>query len=177
MHLVGISEIADLTGVSKQVVGNWRSRNSDFPEPAAELKSGPVWNFDDVAEWLTRHGMAMKDAQAPPSVKKGRKMAVTVGVVNMKGGVGKSTLTSNLGWYCAYNKNLKVLLVDLDPQFNLSQYVMGSDAYEELHSENKATVLDVFEQHTPPAITGVPRKQLLPKDVIVEVREWPDGSK
>lgn len=49
-------------------------------------------------------------------------MAVKVSLINMKGGVGKSTLTVNLAWHFAsYGEwNKKVLVVDLDPQFNAS---------------------------------------------------------
>ena len=45
----------------------------------------------------------------------------------MKGGVGKSTLTVNLAWHLAAYRNwLKnILVVDLDPQFNASQYLVG----------------------------------------------------
>jgi len=54
-------------------------------------------------------------------------MAKKVSLINMKGGVGKSTLTVNLVWhFAAYQRWLKkVLVVDLDPQFNASQYLVG----------------------------------------------------
>jgi chromosome partitioning protein len=42
-----------------------------------------------------------------------------VAVMNYKGGVGKTTLTANLGAVAA-SRGLRVLLVDLDPQTNLS---------------------------------------------------------
>ena len=53
-------------------------------------------------------------------------MAKKVSVINMKGGVGKSTLAVNLAWHFAAMSNWKknVLLVDLDPQFNASQYLL-----------------------------------------------------
>src|SRR5213080_3085892 len=63
------------------------------------------------------------------SHSKENKMATTVSLINMKGGVGKTTLAFNLAWYCAWQANLKVLAVDLDPQANLSQYFMGARKY------------------------------------------------
>lgn len=68
----------------------------------------------------------------------------------MKGGVGKSTLTVNLAWHlAAYTNWLKnVLVVDLDPQFNASQYLVGVNKYQKMISKDKPTVWDIFEQHT-----------------------------
>jgi chromosome partitioning protein len=43
----------------------------------------------------------------------------------MKGGVGKTTLAVNLAWHMHQNESANVLLVDLDPQFNATQYVEG----------------------------------------------------
>src|SRR5437588_6342159 len=53
-ELLGISDIARLAGVSRNVVANWRTRHSDFPTPAAEPTAGPVFRRDDVAEWLAK---------------------------------------------------------------------------------------------------------------------------
>lgn len=61
--------------------------------------------------------------------------AKIVSVINQKGGTGKTTTTINLG--SALSKlGKKVLLVDLDPQANLS-YSLGLE-------EPKATLADVF---------------------------------
>lgn len=77
-------------------------------------------------------------------------MAVKTSLINMKGGVGKSTLTVNLAWhFAAYgNWNKRVLVVDLDPQFNASQYLLGVSAYEKILSSKQPTVWDIFEQGT-----------------------------
>ena len=48
-------------------------------------------------------------------------------VFNQKGGVGKSSITVNLAAISAY-RGLKTLVIDLDPQANSSQYLLGDDA-------------------------------------------------
>ena len=50
-------------------------------------------------------------------------MAVCVSMINMKGGVGKTTLATQIAWYATTQLDKKVLLVDLDPQANASQSV------------------------------------------------------
>lgn len=44
-----------------------------------------------------------------------------ISVINMKGGVGKTTLTKELGYFMADKKDKKILFIDLDPQSNLTQ--------------------------------------------------------
>jgi len=77
-------------------------------------------------------------------------MPITVSLINMKGGVGKSTLTVNLAWHFAAYRNWlkKVLVVDLDPQFNASQYLVGVNGYESFIEDNNPTVWEILEQHT-----------------------------
>ena len=77
-------------------------------------------------------------------------MAATVSLINMKGGVGKSTLTVNLAWHFSGRGDWKkkVLVVDLDPQFNASQYLLGVKDYESILKSKKPTIWDIFEQST-----------------------------
>jgi chromosome partitioning protein len=77
-------------------------------------------------------------------------MAKKVSLINMKGGVGKSTLTVNLAWhFAAYPQWLRrVLVVDLDPQFNASQYLLGVSEYENILKKGTPTIWEVFEQNT-----------------------------
>ena len=63
-------------------------------------------------------------------------MAHKVALINMKGGVGKSTLAVNLAWEMAtapWHKS--VLVIDLDPQFNCSQYLIGARQIEGIISD------------------------------------------
>ena len=61
-------------------------------------------------------------------------------VFNQKGGVGKSTITCNLAAIGAHS-GLRTLVVDLDPQGNSSQYLLGDDA-----DSSDATIADFFDQ-------------------------------
>ena len=57
MDLVGLAEIAEMAGVSRQAVTNWTARHESFPEPLARLAAGPVWNRGDIATWLETQGL------------------------------------------------------------------------------------------------------------------------
>jgi len=61
----------------------------------------------------------------------------------MKGGVGKTTLAVNLAWYIHQNEPANVLLIDLDPQFNATQYVMDYKSFKN-HCEKAGTVSDLL---------------------------------
>lgn len=69
-------------------------------------------------------------------------MSRVVSLINMKGGVGKTTLAVALAWELA--KTTKVLLVDIDPQFNATQWLVPAEEYFDWIS-NKKTVFDVFQ--------------------------------
>jgi chromosome partitioning protein len=72
-------------------------------------------------------------------------MATVVTIMNMKGGVGKTTATVNIGgflsrYYFDGKKPLKTLVIDYDPQFNLSQSFLASKKYFKLESDYKTTL-------------------------------------
>lgn len=58
-------------------------------------------------------------------------MAKRIALFNHKGGVSKTTTTFNLGWMLA-SKGKRVILVDTDPQCNLTDLVLGYDGPSEL---------------------------------------------
>lgn len=98
-------------------------------------------------------------------------MAVVVTVMNMKGGVGKTTATVNLaGVLSSFNvagkPALKVLAIDYDPQFNLSQAFLPATDYFAAEAARKTTLailmdsgvalnpyqLQVPGNHNPPSV-------------------------
>lgn len=58
-------------------------------------------------------------------------MTKRISLFNHKGGVSKTTTTFNLGWMLA-NKGKRVLLVDCDPQCNLTGMFFGFEGLEDL---------------------------------------------
>ena len=69
--------------------------------------------------------------------------AKTISLLNMKGGVGKTALAVNLAWFLCRSRCKRVLLVDLDPQFNASQYLIEPEKWEQ-HKREKGTVADLL---------------------------------
>lgn len=54
LDLVGIYEIAEIAGCSKPAVSRWKKTLPDFPEPAAELRAGPVFWREQIVNWLAK---------------------------------------------------------------------------------------------------------------------------
>lgn len=83
-------------------------------------------------------------------------MTRVVSFINMKGGVGKTTLAVNVAYALAYVHKKKVLIVDDDPQFNATQYLITDDAYlKHINDRKKGTLLDVFVPRRAGAINTV----------------------
>ena len=78
----------------------------------------------------------------------GRDVTVAVSMINMKGGVGKTTVASQLA-HAATDDGLRVLAVDLDPQSNLSHSLLGPHRYVQYINANRPTVAQVFDGYTP----------------------------
>ena len=128
--LVGIAEIATLARVSPAAVANWRKRDQGFPEPLLELRAGPVFSVSAVRRWL--HS------------KRKVSMSNRISTINLKGGVGKTTTTVALAEMLAVNFEQKVLLVDLDPQTNLTTVMIGEDRWEERNAAHQ-TLAQLFK--------------------------------
>ncbi len=54
-HLVGMAEIAEILGVSRQRVAQLIESYEDFPKPEVELTSGRVWSRTAIETWIASH--------------------------------------------------------------------------------------------------------------------------
>jgi cellulose biosynthesis protein BcsQ len=66
----------------------------------------------------------------------------SIAIFNNKGGVGKTTLLANLASYLALRKERRVLIVDADPQCNITQLLFSDDEVDELYSSKATFTID-----------------------------------
>ena len=71
-------------------------------------------------------------------------MTHVVATINLKGGVGKTTTTAALGEMLSGEFGQRVLLIDLDPQTNLTLMMIGESRWGELDSQG-LTLAALFE--------------------------------
>ncbi|MCD6523628.1 MAG: ParA family protein [Thermococcus sp.] len=96
-------------------------------------------------------------------------MAVVISVANQKGGVGKTTLTLNLGYGLA-RAGKKVLLIDVDPQFNLTFGLIGMDVMK--YETNNVGTLMTRESSVEDTIVEVsPNLHLIPSHLNLSAKE------
>lgn len=93
---------------------------------------------------------------------------VTICVINLKGGVGKSTITSLLSRYAYASRGLDVLVVDLDPQANLSQSLM-SRSYHDLLNRRAPSIVEIFNGYIPPSQPTQSAQPLSTSSAVVTV--------
>jgi predicted DNA-binding transcriptional regulator AlpA len=54
-ELVGVAEIAEMLGVTRQRV-HQLTKAPEFPRPVAELSAGSIWAREDVERWARASG-------------------------------------------------------------------------------------------------------------------------
>lgn len=95
-------------------------------------------------------------------------MAIVVSCVNLKGGVGKTTIAVNFAAYCGI-KGFKVLLIDLDPQTNATFSCMSGPDWDK-HAKKHGTVANLLDVRATKADkTPVDPKKVLVKNVFKNV--------
>ena len=93
----------------------------------------------------------------------------SVCIINYKGGVGKTTITTLLGIYLAQNTKGNVLLMDIDPQCSLS-LALGEDP------ENvNRTELTIYNLVEPKAWTKLEKKRLISYTKLLNRYDLPEN--
>jgi len=96
--------------------------------------------------------------------QKGARMpARIISVINMKGGVGKSTTTVSLAETLAHHQRRRVLVIDLDPQTNASIMVAGPEKWNAMREAERT--LDFYFESYIVQQKPKPFKQLIEKNV------------
>jgi len=103
-------------------------------------------------------------------------MGKIMAIVNQKGGVSKTTITANVAAILA-EKDLKILLVDLDPQSNLTSYFIDKDT----EIKDSATIRVLFEQQVaknPDIIhhTRLANLSIVPSSTTLAAISWSTGT-
>jgi chromosome partitioning protein len=133
-NLLGIAGIADLAGVSRQAVSNWRMRYDHFPHPTQNLQSGSVWEREKIEAWVKGFN--------------GEKTHV-LSFINFNGGVGKTTTAVAVAEMLAQDERKHVLLIDLDPQINATVSLISEGQWAEMDKGGR-TVAQLFEDQLNP---------------------------
>jgi chromosome partitioning protein len=107
-------------------------------------------NLDDL---LSRFKAIANGDVVTSTVPKFERYAVS----NFRGGIGKSTLAFNLSW--ELSRQQKTLLLDVCPQSNFTQSLLGEDALNQSKS--------IYDALLPYVMAGTPA--ILPDDLIVSV--------
>jgi len=76
-------------------------------------------------------------------------VARVIATINLKGGVGKTTTTAALGEFMAAEFGQRVLLIDLDPQTNLTTMMVGEERWQELNELGR-TLATLFRKAIDP---------------------------
>ena len=94
-----------------------------------------------------------------------------ISFINMKGGVGKTTLSTNFCYNLAEREQKKVLLIDMDPQFNATQCCFSGDDYVDYCKGGNPTIVTLFQDNaiTVSSVEGASTK---PQKVMSDIKPY-----
>lgn len=95
-----------------------------------------------------------------------------VSIVNMKGGVGKTTMAVNLADCLNRRHGKRVLLVDLDPQFNATQCLYSGEEYVEKRMAGGHTIVDIFKDTPSQVVDPVSGPKEVELIKLEDIQPW-----
>ena len=99
-----------------------------------------------------------------------------ISIINNKGGVGKTTTTINLGYEFSQRFNKRVLLVDMDPQANMSRFLEADESLPTIANAfmNEAKIREVIQHTKYERLDIIPASKIL--KTVYEERKIPGGA-
>ena len=105
---------------------------------------------------------------------------ICISVINMKGGVGKTTVAAMLSRYAASlrpfsstdsveGRIINTLAIDLDPQANLSQALMEPNEYRTYLDAQLPSIVEAFEGYQPPTLANPSLSPIAVDQVVRQV--------
>lgn len=119
---------ADFDSVARSMVTNLTSGDTSKPARAAPRGRLATQNSESTAPRATASAEADNNVAMPA---KETTVTKVISLFNHKGGVSKTTTTFHLGWKLA-RLGKRVLIVDADPQCNLTGLTLGIEDYDSL---------------------------------------------
>jgi chromosome partitioning protein len=149
LRRLSVRETADALRINYNTLRHHLKNIEGMPEGRLEpgnRRTFSVEEIHDIQKMLYDAGK-IPDSLYPR--KSDNDLPATIAIYNLKGGVSKTSLTSNLAEFLAV-RGYRVLLIDLDPQGSLSDLF---DVKADI--DNIPSIYDVLKDDSPEAITKV----------------------
>ena len=133
-----VTKLKDDLAERDQLVGTLRAEKGELAEEVAELKAKVEKSFVNFEQKIWDRPLTEQPLNYVR--KRDKRKAVIVAFFNLKGGVGKTTVTGNLGAsLIERNSKMRLLLVDLDHQQSLSKTCLTDTQLEKLKTGGPST--------------------------------------